>query len=119
MIYSLVNNAAVGLVLYFGVSDFSVSQQLLFICKVSHLLVQMHTAHITPPIPATKASEATIIYTIIQSTKKDLDEKKLHFLLLLLQEHTGTDTISNRLTEVTIGGLRVIQNAKFWRYDSL
>lgn len=37
----------------------------------SHLFVQIHTAHITPPIPATNASEATIMYTIIQSAEKE------------------------------------------------
>ena len=36
----------------------------------SHLFVQIHTAHITPPIPATNASEATIMYTIIQSAEE-------------------------------------------------
>ena len=36
-----------------------------------HLLVQIHTAHITPPIPATNASEATIMYTIIQSAEEE------------------------------------------------
>lgn len=41
----------------------------------SHLFVQIHTAHITPPIPATNASEATIIYTIIQSAEEK--EKKI------------------------------------------
>ena len=30
----------------------------------------MHTAHITPPIPATKAKEAAIMYTIIQSARE-------------------------------------------------
>ena len=51
---------------YLNTDSLSALLQLyLFITKkikfASHLLVQIHTAHMTPPIPATNAREATMI----------------------------------------------------------
>ena len=36
----------------------------------SHRFAQINTAHIIPPIAGTKAGEAALMYTIIQSARK-------------------------------------------------